>query len=168
MFYIFNSLSRHCPILRHCVTISWSPTTTVTSTILQAARALLCSLSSLASESWCASCGTLATLGLMSPRTRCYRSVSGNTSVLDLIYLDCYVYRVHHYHHGKYKQTLSIPQAVVSCSKKRFQFTVQGDAIQILSWMLNSMHLGLKTPKRRTSIINRCFRGTMNISSQKV
>ncbi|MPC26846.1 U4/U6.U5 tri-snRNP-associated protein 2 [Portunus trituberculatus] len=59
-------------------------------------------------------------------------------------------------------------QAVVSCSKKRFQFTVQGDAIQILSWILNSMHLGLKTPKRKSTIINRCFRGTMCITSQKI
>lgn len=59
-------------------------------------------------------------------------------------------------------------QAVVSCSKKKFQFTVQGDAIQILSWILNSMHLGLKTPKRKSTIINRCFRGTMSISSQKI
>ncbi|KAK8735495.1 hypothetical protein OTU49_005414 [Cherax quadricarinatus] len=59
-------------------------------------------------------------------------------------------------------------QAVVSCSKKKFQFTIQGDAIQILSWVLNSMHLGLKTPKRKNTIINRCFRGTMNIYSQKI
>ncbi|KAG0711723.1 U4/U6.U5 tri-snRNP-associated protein 2 [Chionoecetes opilio] len=58
-------------------------------------------------------------------------------------------------------------QAVVSCSKKKFQFTVQGDAIQILSWVLNSMHLGLKTPKRKSTIINRCFRGTMCITAQK-
>ncbi|XP_063603203.1 ubiquitin carboxyl-terminal hydrolase 39-like [Penaeus indicus] len=59
-------------------------------------------------------------------------------------------------------------QAVVSCSRKKFQFTVQGDAIQILSWILNSMHLGLKTPKRKSTIIYRCFRGTMNIYSQKI
>ncbi|CAL4221784.1 unnamed protein product [Meganyctiphanes norvegica] len=58
-------------------------------------------------------------------------------------------------------------QAVVSCSKKKFQFTKQGDAIQFLSWMLNSMHIGLKT-KKKSTIINRCFRGTMNIYSQKI
>uniref|UniRef100_A0A2P2HZA2 Ubiquitin carboxyl-terminal hydrolase 39 n=1 Tax=Hirondellea gigas TaxID=1518452 RepID=A0A2P2HZA2_9CRUS len=59
-------------------------------------------------------------------------------------------------------------QAVVSCSKKRFPFTVQGDAIQLLSWILNAMHLGLKTQRNKGTIISRCFRGSMVIRSKKL
>ena len=59
-------------------------------------------------------------------------------------------------------------QAVVSCSKKKFQFTVQGDAIEFLSWILNAMHLGLKTSKKKNTIISKCFRGCMKIYSTKV
>ncbi|KAF2355958.1 Peptidase C19 ubiquitin carboxyl-terminal hydrolase [Trinorchestia longiramus] len=59
-------------------------------------------------------------------------------------------------------------QAVVSCSKKRFQFTVQGDAIQFLSWILNAMHLGLKTDSCKSTIISKCFRGSMVIKSKKL
>ncbi|MCL4136285.1 UNVERIFIED_CONTAM: hypothetical protein GTU68_048765 [Idotea baltica] len=59
-------------------------------------------------------------------------------------------------------------QAVVSCSKKRFQFTKQGDAIQFLSWILNSMHIGLNSKSRKGTIISACFRGEMNIFSTKI
>ncbi|KAL7640740.1 UNVERIFIED_CONTAM: hypothetical protein RMT77_009015 [Armadillidium vulgare] len=59
-------------------------------------------------------------------------------------------------------------QAVVSCSKKKFQFTKQGDAIQFLSWILNAMHIGLKTKTRRGTIISACFRGHMDIYSTKI
>ncbi|KAA0200201.1 hypothetical protein HAZT_HAZT001262 [Hyalella azteca] len=59
-------------------------------------------------------------------------------------------------------------QAVVTCSKKRFQFTVQGDAIQFLSWILNAMHLGLKTKAAKGTIISKCFRGSMVIRSKKL
>lgn len=59
-------------------------------------------------------------------------------------------------------------QAVVSCSKKHFQFTVQGDAIQFLSWILNAMHLGLKTDDKKGTIISKCFRGAMVIRTRKL
>ncbi|XP_076062038.1 ubiquitin specific protease 39 [Oratosquilla oratoria] len=59
-------------------------------------------------------------------------------------------------------------QAVVSCSKKRYQFTVQGDAIQFLSWFLNSLHIGLKHKKNRNTIINKCFKGSSTIYSKKI
>ncbi|EEC02862.1 ubiquitin specific peptidase, putative [Ixodes scapularis] len=60
-------------------------------------------------------------------------------------------------------------QAVVLCSKKRFQITEQGDPIDFLSWFLNSLHLALNgTQKRSSSIVYKTFRGGMNIYSRKV
>ena len=49
-------------------------------------------------------------------------------------------------------------QAVVLCSKKRFQITTQGDPIDVLSWLLNSLHLILGgTKKPDSSIIYKTF-----------
>jgi len=89
-------------------------------------------------------------------------------------------------------------QAVVSCSKKTFQFTKQGDAIQFLAWILNTMDLGLKLPgetddteakpvdkakpgdkpkpgdktkpkaKTARTIVSKCFKGSMVITSTKI
>ncbi|XP_065308875.1 ubiquitin carboxyl-terminal hydrolase 39 [Dermacentor albipictus] len=60
-------------------------------------------------------------------------------------------------------------QAVVLCSKKRFQITQQGDPIDFLSWFLNSLHMALNgTQKTSSSIVYRTFRGGMNVYSRKV
>ncbi|XP_077526988.1 ubiquitin specific protease 39 [Haemaphysalis longicornis] len=60
-------------------------------------------------------------------------------------------------------------QAVVLCSKKRFQITKQGDPIDFLSWFLNSLHMALNgTHKVSSSIVYRTFRGGMNVYSRKV
>uniref|UniRef100_L7LZC0 Ubiquitin carboxyl-terminal hydrolase 39 n=1 Tax=Rhipicephalus pulchellus TaxID=72859 RepID=L7LZC0_RHIPC len=60
-------------------------------------------------------------------------------------------------------------QAVVLCSKKRFQITQQGDPIDFLSWFLNSLHMALNgTQKISSSIVYRTFRGGMNVYSRKV
>lgn len=60
-------------------------------------------------------------------------------------------------------------QAVVLCSKKKFQITEQGDAIEFLSWFLNACHVALNgTKKLKSSIINRTFRGRMKIFSHKM
>ncbi|KAI8796543.1 U4/U6.U5 tri-snRNP-associated protein 2 [Biomphalaria glabrata] len=59
-------------------------------------------------------------------------------------------------------------QAVVLCSKKKFQITVQGDPIDFLSWFLNAMHSALNgTKKLSSSIINKTFRGKMLVYSRK-
>ncbi|CAG0891762.1 unnamed protein product [Darwinula stevensoni] len=60
-------------------------------------------------------------------------------------------------------------QAVVLCSKKRFQITKQGDAVNFLSWFLNALHTALGgTKKRNSSIIYKSFQGSMKVHSRKV
>jgi U4/U6.U5 tri-snRNP-associated protein 2 len=50
-------------------------------------------------------------------------------------------------------------QAVVLCSKKNFQITKQGDAVEFLKWLLNALHLALGGTKKHTSsIIYKSFR----------
>jgi len=60
-------------------------------------------------------------------------------------------------------------QAVVTCSKKRFQFTEQGDPIEFLSWFLNAIHQTLNgTKKSKSSVIYKTFRGEMTQWSRKL
>lgn len=60
-------------------------------------------------------------------------------------------------------------QAVVLCSKKRFQITEQGDPIAFLSWFLNSLHLALNgTKKDNSSVVYSTFRGSMRVYSRKI
>ncbi|TPP60066.1 Ubiquitin specific protease 39 and snrnp assembly factor [Fasciola gigantica] len=69
-------------------------------------------------------------------------------------------------------------QAVVLCSKKRFQFTEQGDAVEFMSWFLNALDMALK-PKKRSqqgkeaksgtiTILSRSLRGCMRVYSRKI
>lgn len=80
-------------------------------------------------------------------------------------------------------------QAIVLCSDKKFQFTHQGnktnqmnpftyvklfftfsgDAIELLSWFLNALHVSLNgTKKTSSSIVYKTFRGKMRIYSKKI
>ncbi|XP_046558519.1 U4/U6.U5 tri-snRNP-associated protein 2-like isoform X2 [Haliotis rubra] len=60
-------------------------------------------------------------------------------------------------------------QAVVLCSKKRFQITEQGDPVDFLSWLLNALHTAMNgTRKLNSSIINKTFRGKMRVYSRKM
>ncbi|XP_071952068.1 ubiquitin carboxyl-terminal hydrolase 39-like isoform X1 [Antedon mediterranea] len=60
-------------------------------------------------------------------------------------------------------------QAVVLCSKKKFQITQQGDPVEFLSWFLNTLHIALNgTKKKSSSIIYQVFQGSMKIFSRKV
>lgn len=60
-------------------------------------------------------------------------------------------------------------QAVVLCSKKKFQITAQGDAEQFLTWLLNALHMALGgTKKAQSSIIYKAFRGEMRIHTKKI
>ncbi|CAI5451486.1 unnamed protein product [Caenorhabditis angaria] len=60
-------------------------------------------------------------------------------------------------------------QAVVVCSKKRFQFIKQGDAAEFLTFLINTLHTALNgTQKNNSSIIYKTFRGKMRQYSRKV
>ncbi|KAJ9575533.1 hypothetical protein L9F63_007603, partial [Diploptera punctata] len=60
-------------------------------------------------------------------------------------------------------------QAVVLWSRKKFQFTEQGDPIDFLSWFLNALHIALNgTKKRDSSIVYRSFLGSMRIYTRKI
>ncbi|KAJ8676283.1 hypothetical protein QAD02_012070 [Eretmocerus hayati] len=60
-------------------------------------------------------------------------------------------------------------QAVVLWSKKKFQFTEQGDPVDFLSWFLNALHIALNgTKKKDSSIIYKTFLGHMRIYTRKI
>ncbi|KAK4474427.1 hypothetical protein MN116_001583 [Schistosoma mekongi] len=69
-------------------------------------------------------------------------------------------------------------QAVVLCSKKRFQITEQGDAVEFLSWLVNAIDKALKVKrisypksavnKTFNSIVSSTLRGKMRIYSRKI
>ncbi|PNF30786.1 U4/U6.U5 tri-snRNP-associated protein 2 [Cryptotermes secundus] len=60
-------------------------------------------------------------------------------------------------------------QAVVLWSRKKFQFTEQGDPIDFMSWFLNALHIALNGSKKRdSSIVYRSFLGSMRIYTRKI
>lgn len=60
-------------------------------------------------------------------------------------------------------------QAVVLCSRKRFQITKQSDCVEFLSWFLNSLHQCLGGGKKvGKTIVSSTFRGKMRVYSRKV
>ncbi|XP_057183257.1 U4/U6.U5 tri-snRNP-associated protein 2 isoform X2 [Triplophysa rosa] len=59
-------------------------------------------------------------------------------------------------------------QAVVLCSKKKFQITKQGDAVDFLSWFLNALHGALGGTKKKSTIVTQVFQGSMRIFSKKL
>uniref|UniRef100_A0A8C7Z8Y2 Ubiquitin carboxyl-terminal hydrolase 39 n=1 Tax=Oryzias sinensis TaxID=183150 RepID=A0A8C7Z8Y2_9TELE len=59
-------------------------------------------------------------------------------------------------------------QAVVLCSKKNFQITKQGDAVDFMTWFLNAMHGALGGTKKKPSILTKVFQGSMRIFSKKL
>jgi len=59
-------------------------------------------------------------------------------------------------------------QAVVLCSKKRFQFTTQSNAVDFLSWLFNALHKALKGTGKGDTILSKTFRGKMLVYTHKV
>ncbi|CAG0914634.1 unnamed protein product [Notodromas monacha] len=62
-------------------------------------------------------------------------------------------------------------QAVVLCSKKRFQITQQGDAVAFLTWFLNALHAALgggAGRRRHSSVLHRAFQGRMRVHTRRV
>lgn len=55
-------------------------------------------------------------------------------------------------------------QAVMKASDKRFQIGVQSDPVEFMSWLLNTLHVKLKSSKKKNrSIIHDCFQGELEV-----
>nr|XP_016495435.1 PREDICTED: U4/U6.U5 tri-snRNP-associated protein 2-like [Nicotiana tabacum] len=54
-------------------------------------------------------------------------------------------------------------QAVMKASKKRFRIGAQSDPVEFMSWLLNTLHAELRTSKKGSSIIHRCFQGELEV-----
>ncbi|ORZ16886.1 hypothetical protein BCR42DRAFT_326199 [Absidia repens] len=60
-------------------------------------------------------------------------------------------------------------QEISNASNKRFKLTTQGNAIDFLSWFLNTLHRDLGgTKKRNSSIIYQTFQGEVQMESQSI
>ncbi|KAM5171383.1 ubiquitin carboxyl-terminal hydrolase 39 [Mantella aurantiaca] len=59
-------------------------------------------------------------------------------------------------------------QAVVLCSKKRFQITKQGDGVEFLSWFLNALTSALGGTKKKRTTVTDVFQGQMRIFTKKL
>ncbi|KAG5413665.1 hypothetical protein IGI04_001232 [Brassica rapa subsp. trilocularis] len=54
-------------------------------------------------------------------------------------------------------------QAVMKASKKRFRIGQQSDPVEFMSWLLNTLHMDLRTSKDASSIIHQCFQGELEV-----
>ncbi|MBA0839690.1 hypothetical protein Goarm_005394, partial [Gossypium armourianum] len=54
-------------------------------------------------------------------------------------------------------------QAVMKASKKRFRIGVQCEPVEFMSWLLNTLHADLRTSKKSSSIIHKCFQGELEV-----
>ncbi|GAV65210.1 UCH domain-containing protein/zf-UBP domain-containing protein, partial [Cephalotus follicularis] len=57
-------------------------------------------------------------------------------------------------------------QAVMKASKKRFRIGVQSDPVEFMSWLLNTLHEKLRTSKKSSSIIYKCFQGELEVVTE--
>ncbi|KAJ4976568.1 hypothetical protein NE237_001674 [Protea cynaroides] len=54
-------------------------------------------------------------------------------------------------------------QAVMKASKKRFRIGQQSDPVEFMSWLLNTLHADLRSSKKNSSIIYKCFQGELEV-----
>ncbi|XWS15492.1 hypothetical protein CRYUN_Cryun34aG0005100 [Craigia yunnanensis] len=54
-------------------------------------------------------------------------------------------------------------QAVMKASKKWFRIGVQSEPVEFMSWLLNTLHADLRTSKKSSSIIHKCFQGELEV-----
>ncbi|KAK9147240.1 hypothetical protein Scep_005997 [Stephania cephalantha] len=54
-------------------------------------------------------------------------------------------------------------QAVMKASKKRFRIGAQSDPVEFMSWLLNTLHADLRSSKKNSSIIYKCFQGELEV-----
>lgn len=60
-------------------------------------------------------------------------------------------------------------QSVVLVSKKKFEITKQGDAVDFLNFLINTLHMALGGTKKRSSgIITKTFQGGMRMHTKKI
>ena len=59
-------------------------------------------------------------------------------------------------------------QAVVHVSRKKFQITKQGDAIEFLAWLLNSLHRALGGTKKVQTVVTNTFQGHLKVTRERV
>lgn len=60
-------------------------------------------------------------------------------------------------------------QAVSSVSKKRFMITKQGDPVEFLSWLLNTLHIGVGGSKKSGStVVHQVFQGALRIFTKTI
>lgn len=60
-------------------------------------------------------------------------------------------------------------QEISNASQKRFRLNQQADPIDLLSWLLNTMHSGMGgTKKAGSSLIHQTFQGEVRIDSQTI
>ncbi|XP_028777256.1 U4/U6.U5 tri-snRNP-associated protein 2 [Neltuma alba] len=57
-------------------------------------------------------------------------------------------------------------QAVMKASKKRFRIGAQSDPVEFMSWLLNTLHADLRTSKKNSSIIHKCFQGELEVAKE--
>jgi U4/U6.U5 tri-snRNP-associated protein 2 len=57
-------------------------------------------------------------------------------------------------------------QEISNASNKRFKLTEQSNAIDFLSWFLNTLHRDLGGTKKKSSIIHKQFQGEVQVESQ--
>ncbi|GAB2298953.1 hypothetical protein Dimus_033029 [Dionaea muscipula] len=53
-------------------------------------------------------------------------------------------------------------QAVMKASKKRFRIGAQSDPVEFMSWLLNTLHVDIRSSKNH-SIIYQCFQGELEV-----
>jgi len=59
-------------------------------------------------------------------------------------------------------------QAVVATSNKRFRITEQSDAVDFLTWYLNTLHMNLAKKRTSKSIVTAAFQGRMVVTQRRL
>ena len=55
----------------------------------------------------------------------------------------------------------------MSASGKRFTIEKQSDPVDFLTWLLNTLHVGLTNGKRsRPSVVTQCFQGELEVTTE--
>ncbi|TPX32034.1 hypothetical protein SmJEL517_g04779 [Synchytrium microbalum] len=57
-------------------------------------------------------------------------------------------------------------QEITNASQKKFTMAAQSDAIEFMSWFLNTLHSGLGGTRKKSSIIHEIFQGELQIQQQ--
>ncbi|KAJ1819937.1 U4 U6.U5 tri-snRNP-associated protein [Coemansia sp. RSA 2675] len=62
-----------------------------------------------------------------------------------------------------------LQQEIVNRSKRRFKLDSSGDAFELLTWLLNTLHMDLGgSRKSDSSVVYKAFRGELNVTTQQL